>query len=161
MATASVHDLKNDLKMMFVKRYLGHGFKLPVIFYYSGALIFYRFLGYRSFSLPSVFHEFVELCGVRRIFNPASIYMFCADECCEDRQLLLTMFKEIESETGARLYDTAEEGGPGVEVLPTLDFPEGKRGEIVFDLRPNSIAPSVVILLDGSSGRGGRGTYQY
>lgn len=31
--TASVHDLKNDLKLMFVKRFLGHGFKLPVIFY--------------------------------------------------------------------------------------------------------------------------------
>lgn len=42
MATASVHDLKNDLKMLFVKRFLGHGFKLPVIFY-SGALNHYRF----------------------------------------------------------------------------------------------------------------------
>ncbi|CAM9700371.1 unnamed protein product, partial [Ectocarpus fasciculatus] len=60
MTTASVHDLKNDLKMMFVKRFLGHGFKLPVVFY--------------------------------------------SDECCEDRQLLYTMFKEIEMETGARLY---------------------------------------------------------
>ncbi|CAM9368850.1 unnamed protein product, partial [Ectocarpus sp. 4 AP-2014] len=86
MTTASVHDLKNDLKMMFVKRFLGRGFKLPVIFY--------------------------------------------SDECCEDRQLLLTMFKERELETGARLYDTAEEAGggaPGVEVLPTLQFPPNKR----------------------------------
>ncbi|CBJ28935.1 similar to Werner syndrome protein [Ectocarpus siliculosus] len=107
MTTASVHDLKNDLKMMFVKRFLGHGFKLPVIF---------------------------------------------SDECCDDRQLLLTMFKEIELETGARLYDTAEEAGggsPGVEVLPALEFPPGKRGECVFDFRPNSIAPSVVALTDG------------
>lgn len=38
MSTASVYDLKNDLKMLFVKRFVGHGFKLPVIFY-SGTLL--------------------------------------------------------------------------------------------------------------------------
>ncbi|CAM9444226.1 unnamed protein product [Hapterophycus canaliculatus] len=108
MTTASVHALKNDLKMVFVKRFLGHGFKLPVI--------------------------------------------FDSDECCEDRQLLRAMFKDIEAETSARLYDTAEEeagGAHGVELLPTLNFSLGKRGGYVFDLRPNSIAPSVVALLDG------------
>lgn len=64
------------------------------------------------------------------------------------------MFQEIELETGARLYDTAERAAPGVEVLPTLSFPPGKRGECVFDLRPNSIAPSVVTLLDGCQQQG-------
>lgn len=33
MKTGSVHDLKNDLKMMFVKRFVGHGFELPVILF--------------------------------------------------------------------------------------------------------------------------------
>ncbi|CAB1098485.1 unnamed protein product [Ectocarpus sp. CCAP 1310/34] len=33
MKTASVHDLKSDLKMMFVQRFVGHGFKLPVILF--------------------------------------------------------------------------------------------------------------------------------
>eukprot|EP00752_Nemacystus_decipiens_P018513 g16598.t1 len=94
MSTGSVHDLENDLKMMFVKRFLGHGFKLPVIFY--------------------------------------------SDECCEDRQMLLTIFKEIESENHARLYDAAEEGA--IEVFPQLTFPDGKRGQLVFDLRPDIIA---------------------
>ncbi|CAB1106293.1 unnamed protein product [Ectocarpus sp. CCAP 1310/34] len=74
---------------------------------------------------------FMELCRIRRMFNPAPSLFSRADESCEDRQLLLTMFKEIESETGARLYDKAEEAGggaPGVEVLPPLLFPPGKSG---------------------------------
>ncbi|CAM9744377.1 unnamed protein product, partial [Hapterophycus canaliculatus] len=33
MRTASVHDLKSDLKNLFINRYRGHGFKLPVIFF--------------------------------------------------------------------------------------------------------------------------------
>ncbi|CAB1108010.1 unnamed protein product [Ectocarpus sp. CCAP 1310/34] len=90
MSTASVYDLKNDPKMLFVKCVVGHGFTLPVIFY--------------------------------------------SDGCCEDRQLLLWMFKEIESENHVRLYDAAAEGA--IELLPELTFPPGKRGELVYDLRP-------------------------
>jgi len=43
MKTASVHDLKNDLKLMFGKRFLGHGFDLPVVFY-TGKLCFHHLL---------------------------------------------------------------------------------------------------------------------
>lgn len=32
MKTASVFDLKSDLKKLFVNRYIGRGFKLPVLF---------------------------------------------------------------------------------------------------------------------------------
>lgn len=38
MKTASVHELKNDLKMMFVQRFRGHGFKLPVVLYTGTSL---------------------------------------------------------------------------------------------------------------------------
>lgn len=38
MKTASVHDLKSDLKNLFINRYLGHGFKLPVLMF-SGKLL--------------------------------------------------------------------------------------------------------------------------
>ncbi|CAM9861512.1 unnamed protein product, partial [Ectocarpus fasciculatus] len=33
MKTASVHDLKSDLKNLFINRYIGHGFKLPVLLF--------------------------------------------------------------------------------------------------------------------------------
>ncbi|CAN0562550.1 unnamed protein product, partial [Ectocarpus sp. 12 AP-2014] len=33
MKTASVHELKSDLKNLFINRYLGHGFKLPVLLF--------------------------------------------------------------------------------------------------------------------------------
>ena len=38
MKTASVHDLKNDLKIMFVNRFIGLGFELPVIVF-SGTIL--------------------------------------------------------------------------------------------------------------------------
>lgn len=38
MKTASVHDLKSDLQNLFVNRYVGHGFKLPIILF-SGRLL--------------------------------------------------------------------------------------------------------------------------
>lgn len=34
----SIYDLKSDLKNLFVNRYLGHGFELPVILF-SGKLL--------------------------------------------------------------------------------------------------------------------------
>ena len=37
MKTASVHEVKNDLKIMFVIRFVGHGFEFPVIFF-SGTM---------------------------------------------------------------------------------------------------------------------------
>lgn len=33
MKTASVHDLKNDLKMLSVNRFIGQGYELTVIFF--------------------------------------------------------------------------------------------------------------------------------
>ena len=38
MKTASLHDLKSDLKALFINRYLAHGFKLPIILF-SGKLL--------------------------------------------------------------------------------------------------------------------------
>lgn len=57
------------------------------------------------------------------------------------------MFKEIESENKVRLCDAADEGA--IEVLPRLKFPDGKRGQLVFDLRSNNITLPVVSLVDG------------
>ena len=47
MKTASVHDLKNDLKMLFVNRFIGHGFELPVILFtgrteWRAGVLFFR-----------------------------------------------------------------------------------------------------------------------
>lgn len=88
--------------------------------------------------------DFVESCGVRRTLNPASFCISCADECCEDRQLLLTVFKEIESENNVSLYDMAAESA--IELLPELEFPPGKRGELVFDLTVDNVAVGVASL---------------
>lgn len=52
MKTSSVHDLKSDLKNLFVNRYVGHGFKLPVILF-SGKLLFgggHFFINFRMYS---------------------------------------------------------------------------------------------------------------
>ncbi|CAN0310195.1 unnamed protein product, partial [Laminaria digitata] len=108
MSTASVYDLKNDLKMMFVKRFIGHGFELPMILF--------------------------------------------TDECCEDRKLLLAMFREIRSETGVHLYDIADDDGTGAERanLPKLSFPSGTFGRCVWDFSdPSNIATAVTTLLRG------------
>lgn len=99
-----------------------------------------------------VYHE--DMLG--SLYSP--YVFFLADECCEDRNLLLAMFREIRSETGVHLYDggdgesigegTAAEG----EHLPQLSFPSGTSGRYVWDMRDASVASTAVSdLLGGSS----------
>ncbi|CAM9365309.1 unnamed protein product, partial [Hapterophycus canaliculatus] len=109
MKTGSVHDLKNDLKNLFVNRYLGHGFKLPVILF--------------------------------------------SDECCEDRSMFAAMFREIEEETGVRLFDATDTDATagGVE-LEALALPEGKAGRVVWDSKAINLA--VADLLQGCAAQG-------
>lgn len=68
------------------------------------------------------------------------------------------MLKEIQSETGAYLYDAAGEdagGTGGATVLPQLSFPPGKRGAYVFELTNSSIVSMAVAdLLDGCGQQG-------
>ncbi|CAN0051384.1 unnamed protein product [Ectocarpus sp. 12 AP-2014] len=109
MKTSSVHDLKSDLKNLFVNRYVGHGFKLPVILF--------------------------------------------SDECCEDREMFLEMFREIEEVTGVRLFDaTGDEAAEGGAELAALTFPEGKTGVRVFDKTAIDIA--VANLVGGCATQG-------
>lgn len=58
MKTASLHDLKSDLKALFINRYLAHGFKLPIILF-SGKL-FVGGSGRSSHELSVLFHTFLS-----------------------------------------------------------------------------------------------------
>ena len=69
-----------------------------------------------------------------------------ADESCEDRELLLTMFRDILEETGVRLYDAADgHGVRGGATVPALLFPSPARGQYVWDLAPGPSAISLAI----------------
>ncbi|CAN0058302.1 unnamed protein product, partial [Ectocarpus fasciculatus] len=109
MKTASLYDLKSDLKNLFINRYLGHGFKLPV--------------------------------------------MLFSDECCEDRALFVSMFREIEEETGVCLFDAtgtqATAAGPELEELA---FPEERKAQVVWDDKAINLA--VAALLQGCQSQG-------
>ena len=74
---------------------------------------------------------------------------FIADECCEDRKLLLAMFKEIRSETGVHLYDAGDGEGMGAEreILPS-----GKSSGYVWDMTNASIVWGAVPGLLGGRG---------
>lgn len=153
MSTASVYDLKNDLKMMFVKRFIGHGFELPMILF-TGTILTQTTLDKQVRALLVLLAPFqmrvhrVDILGL--LISPHVFLL--ADECCEDRKLLLAMFREIRSETGVHLYDIADDDGTGAEraILPKLSFPSGTFGRCVWDFSdPSNIATAVTTLLRG------------
>ena len=80
--------------------------------------------------------------------------LFLADECCEDRKLLLDIFREIELEAGVRLYDGADGESADGPILPKLSFPSGKLGRHVWDMRDASVISLAVADLSG--GRDGQ-----
>ena len=80
--------------------------------------------------------------------------LFLADECCEDRKLLLDIFREIELEAGVRLYDGADGENADGPILPKLSFPSGKLGRHVWDMRDASVISLAVADLSG--GRDGQ-----
>ena len=68
--------------------------------------------------------------------------------------MLLAMFREIEEEHGARLYDAADGEGvdPEEAVLPELTFPSPKHGAYVF--RPEAVRMKVAELAGGCAMQG-------
>ncbi|CAM9377727.1 unnamed protein product [Ectocarpus sp. 6 AP-2014] len=90
MKTSSVHDLKSDLKNLFVNRYVGHGFKLPVILFSDECC------EDRGMFL-AMFREIEEVTGVR-LFDPNG------EEAAEGgAELAALTFPE--GKTGVRVFD--------------------------------------------------------
>lgn len=86
--------------------------------------------------------------------NRAAIRLLHADDCCEDRQLLLDMFREIHEDTGVLLYAAPGAAGGATASLPELSFPEGKRGMYVYDMRDAAVMIAVDDLLGRCSEQG-------
>ena len=62
------------------------------------------------------------------------------DDCCEDRTMLLAMFKDIEQDTGIRLHGAAvgDSVDPRGDTLPESVFPSSKHGAYVYG--PQAVA---------------------
>lgn len=76
MKTASLHDLKSDLKNLFINRYVGHGFKLPVIMF-SGKFLDVGAILVRSSALLSPIllgSCLFKLVGCRRWWRPMPVF---------------------------------------------------------------------------------------
>lgn len=103
MKTASVYDLKNDLKIMFVKRFKGHGFDLPVIFF-TGTIyirvvfdinIFVAFLvPFRTLPIACASRRYTKVINLIYIFLQMNVARIedCCSRCSKryDRRLAST-----------------------------------------------------------------------
>jgi hypothetical protein len=79
MTTASLKELKEELKLMILGRYIGRGFKLPSIYY--------------------------------------------TDECCDDREILQSVFDELKEEGFPIQLDTHHSHLQDEQLFPELKFP--------------------------------------
>lgn len=88
MATASLKELREELKLTILRRFIGHGFKLPAIFY--------------------------------------------TDDCCDDREILQSIFDELKEEGFSVQLDTNLSEISREEPLPEFHFPAGMEPACVF-----------------------------
>lgn len=107
------------------------------------------------FCLPCAPPNFVVFYRLTPFVN--SLYIsFIADECCEDRKLLLAMFREIKEETGVWLYEAEDGDGVAAEgatcALPELSLPSGKPGGYAWV--PETVSLAVAQLANGCAGQG-------
>lgn len=72
------------------------------------------------------------------------------DDCCEDRALYQALFREIEEETGVRLFDPT--GPEAAAELEPLALPNDKSGILVWD--KTAIDLAVEALLRGCEAEG-------